>query len=29
MVPEPSRDTIRVLDEFLDAPAVEGVLQDV
>lgn len=29
MVPEPFRGTILVLDEFLDGPAGEDVLQDV
>ena len=29
MVSEPFRDTILVLDEFLDGPAGEDVLQDV
>ncbi len=29
MVPEPFRDDILVLDEFLDGPAGENVLQDV
>jgi hypothetical protein len=29
MVPEPFRDTILVLDEFLDGPAGEDVLQAV
>jgi hypothetical protein len=29
MVPEPFRDTILVLDESLDGPAGEDVLQDV
>lgn len=29
MVPEPFRNTIFVLDEFLDGPAGEDVLQDV